>query len=309
LKEEMAAGRDASLDDGNGHYTPVTLMPHLTPLPQTQAVANVSSGDLARSGKTRSEEYFQFMRERVRVLAASSPTAVMGYYAKNQRENPAFDTTATRYGYALAQVRARQPEKAIAGLEKLVARQPDNVALQLALADAQDQAGQSDAAQKRCDRLHGDHPGNRAITLAYADSLLARADKARAQRAQNLLRPLLDDYSDDPDLQTSFARSCELSGDKVRAGEAYADAAYLNGHAEDALNQLKALAKQSDLDYYQRARIDARITSLTPLVLELRRHGNHSAPDPNTDSLHSAAACDTRLCFGVSSGSNNPRLQ
>ena len=44
-----------------------------------------------------------------------------------------------------------------------------------------------------------------------------------------------------------FARACELAGDKVRAGEAHADAAYLNGRAEDALNQLKDPSQSSDL--------------------------------------------------------------
>ncbi|MBS0582837.1 MAG: hypothetical protein JSS42_07025, partial [Proteobacteria bacterium] len=71
---------------------------------------------------------------------------------------------------------------------------------------------------------------------------------------------------------TTFARACELAGDPVRAGEAHATAAYLNGRAEDALNQLKDISKRSDLDYYQRTRIEALIAAMTPLVLDLRRH-------------------------------------
>ena len=59
----------------------------------------------------------------------------------------------------------------------------------------------------------------------------------------------------------------------VRAGEAYAEAAYLNGRAEQALVQLDILRKRDDVDYYARARIDARIAAITPVVLELRRQG------------------------------------
>ena len=88
-----------------------------------------------------------------------------------------------------------------------------------------------------------------------------------------------------PDARVAGAN--QLAGDKVRAAEAYAEAAYLGGHAEDALNQLKALSKQSGLTYYQRSRIDARITQLTPAVLELRKRAVPDGPG----SLAPAFSC------------------
>ena len=87
------------------------------------------------------------------------------------------------------------------------------------------------------------------------------------------MRPLLDAAGADPLFQTTFARVNEIAGDPIRAGEAYAQAAYLNGRAEQALVQLNTLKKRGDLDYYARARIDARIATITPVVLELRRQG------------------------------------
>ena len=66
----------------------------------------------------------------------------------------------------------------------------------------------------------------------------------------------------------------------MRAAEAYAEAAYLNGHAEDALNQLRALSKLPDLTFYQRSRVDARITQLTPEVLALRKRGMREESEP-----------------------------
>ena len=41
--------------------------------------------------------------------------------------------------------------------------------------------------------------------------------------------------------------------------------------AEDALNQFSALLKRPDLNYIQRARIEARIAEITPEVMELQR--------------------------------------
>ena len=79
--------------------------------------------------------------------------------------------------------------------------------------------------------------------------------------------------NDDPVFQQTYARACELAGDTVRAGEAFAEAAFLNGRPEQALIQLENLKKQGNLDYVARARIDARIATITPTVLELRRQG------------------------------------
>ena len=75
-------------------------------------------------------------------------------------------------------------------------------------------------------------------------------------------------------------RANELAGDLARAGEAYAEAAFLNGPAEQALIQLQNTKRPEDLDYYARARVDARIAAITPQVLELRRQGIR---DPDVD--------------------------
>jgi predicted Zn-dependent protease len=227
------------------------------------------------------ESYFELMRERARVLSAKSIVVMRGYYAENLRTNPAFDTPANRYGYALSLIFTHEGTAAVTELRKLIAQKPDTTVFKLALAEALDQAGSVQESLHLYDQLNADFPGNRAITQSYADSLLARGDEKSARRAQELLRPLVDRYGDDPDLQKSYARACQLAGDKVRAAEAYAEAAYLNGNAEDALNQLKTLSKQPDLTFYQRSRVDARITRLTPEVLALRKRG---APDPTSDT-------------------------
>src|SRR3546814_8835217 len=88
------------------------------------------------------------------------------------------------------------------------------------------------------------------------------------------------DLGDDPLFHATFARINEIAGDPIRSGEAWAEAAYLNGRPERALVQLNNLKKRSDLDYYARARIEARIAAITPVVLELRRQGIR---DPDLD--------------------------
>jgi predicted Zn-dependent protease len=116
-------------------------------------------------------------------------------------------------------------------------------------------------------------PGNRAVALAYARILTDRGGAPAGKRAQAVLRPVAASGARDPVFQQAFARASEIAGDPVRAGEAYAEAEYLNGRPERALVQLENLKKRAELDYYARARIEARIAAITPTVLELRRQG------------------------------------
>jgi predicted Zn-dependent protease len=245
--------------------------------PGNRMSSSAMAAELARPSETpaqqhaRSEAYYELMRERVRVLASNQPTQTATYYSDNLKNMPGFGTIPNRYGQVLALVRAGDAKKAVPLADKLASEHPDQLVLQLAAGSAEAMSDAREAALKRYTSLEGDYPDNRALVLAHAQALLQVNDLASARLAQKLLRPQLSNDDEDPDLQTVFARACELAGDRVRAGEAHADAAYLNGRAEDALNQLKDLTKRSDLDYYQRARIEARIAEITPVVLELRR--------------------------------------
>jgi predicted Zn-dependent protease len=270
LATDSAPATDAAGADAVSNATTVTVEPdsgHGKTLPK------VSVKTCAPHPQSTIDQ-FELMRERVRVLTAASAPAMRAYYTDNLRDDKAFDTLANRYGYALALINTHAPQQAAAELRKLVAQYPTSLVLRLALANAQDQSGDKAGALKIYEQLNSDFPGNRVITLTYADTLMARADPASGQHALALLRTLVERHGDDPDLQKSYARANELAGDKVRAAEAYAETAYLTGHPEDALNQLKALSKQPNLTYYQRSRIDARIAELTPKGLELRKRNS-----------------------------------
>ena len=111
------------------------------------------------------------------------------------------------------------------------------------------------------------------MILSYAGFLLEQNDAAQARRAQDVLRRLAAGTGEDVVFQRTLARAYELSGNGLRAAEAYAEVSFLNGRVDDAISQLTALLKNDDLDYYQRTRIEARIAEFTPVSLELRRQG------------------------------------
>jgi len=242
---------------------------------------------------------YSLMRERTRVLADDAPKQVL-YYASNLKDQYGFDTPATRYGYALALTRSGRGAQAIEQLQPLLKAHDGNLILKLAMADARLQAGQRAAALAIYGELTAQSPRNRAVALAYADALVAKGDKAQAIQAANLLRPLLDN-ADEPEIYNAYARASEKAGDSVRAGEAFADASYYSGRPFDAMEQLKRMLKRTDLDYYARVRIQARITQLTPLVMELhkRRISTDDNPDGQQQPGQQNQLCTGRLCFGA----------
>ena len=61
----------------------------------------------------------------------------------------------------------------------------------------------------------------------------------------------------------------------MRAKEAIAESYYLRGGIHEAAMQLQELAARDDLDYYERARITARINELR---LELAKMGRETTP-------------------------------
>lgn len=242
------------------------------------SVLRLPIGQLSRGASGE----FDWARERLRVLSADTTPDLEREYsdlAKRQKDGL---TDAQRYGQALANLRGGRTGAGTARqtLSGLLQTHPDNLWVALALAEAESRSGQPTQANARFEQLLRQHPNSRPVALTYAEILNEQGSREAGQRAQAMLRPLLSQSSNDPVFQQRYARASELAGDSVRASEAYAEAAFLGGRPEQALMQLQALKRNPGLDYVGRARVDARIESITPTVLELRRQG---VRDPDLD--------------------------
>jgi predicted Zn-dependent protease len=236
----------------------------LLPIPVTLPSQVFRQGD---SGQ------FDWARERLRALSASTPSAAVREYETLRRQAGKPLTGPQRYGLAVAHLQGGDIRTALTELQRLADEHSDNLWVALSLGEAESRTGSAAAANQRFDALMQRYPQNRPVALTYAKVLNEQGGREAGQRAQAVLRPLMARSADDPVFQQQLARANELAGDTARAGEAYAEAAYLNGRPEQALIQLQNLKKQSDLDFYARARVDARIATITPEVLELRRQG------------------------------------
>lgn len=237
---------------------------------------------ISSSAQSAAHPNFDFARERIRALSADTAAQAIKEY-QSYGGAPAL-TDAKRYGLAVAQIRAARYADALDTLGKVSPTYAHHTWIELARAEAHGLAGNTALAAAAFESLVTRMPRSQPVALTYAQVLARRNNKTAAARAQTVLRNIAADAGGDPTFQTVYARANEIAGDTVRAGEAHAEAAYLTGNPEAALLQLHTLKARPDLDYYARARIDARIAAMTPVVLELRRQGFKDWDGPQKDN-------------------------
>ena len=214
---------------------------------------------------------FYLMQARLRALSEKSPDTALKWFDNrmDRADVSQAETDAVFYGRAIALQRKGEFGEARKLLESLLDRDR-HLAYELQLADLDLDSGNAEAAIGKLAALYQDFPGNHSISLQYAEALLQDAQPAKAETAAVVLRQQLLTRPRDPRLYELYGRASNLAGDEVRAKEAIAESYYLRGGIHEAAMQLQGLVARDDLDYYQRARITARINELR---LELAKLG------------------------------------
>lgn len=172
------------------------------------------------------------------------------------------------YGLAIARQKNAEYDKAEAILSGLLEKEPSTLAFQLQMANLQLKMDQQDQAIDGLANLYHSFPGNQAIALEYGKALLDQNKPELAAIASTVLKQQLVTRKNDPALYALYAQAANLAGDEIRATEAIAESYYQRGGTTQAITQLESLSRRSDLDYYQRARINARLVELRIEVSE-----------------------------------------
>ena len=218
---------------------------------------------VARPAAKRDPGYFLLMRERTRVLTADRPADAIAYY-----QRLGADELHEAYGAALAHLRSGDAVGAAEIIQPWRESASGSVPLALLLAELEFVAGNGD---QQYQHLVAAYPNHRAVAGSYAEALLKRGGPGDAARAEELLRPLLARRTDDPSLFLLYSRAADRAGESVRASEAYAQHVFLQGRVYDAVTQLRNLLKTPGLNYYERSRIEARLSEMEPILAEIQR--------------------------------------
>lgn len=214
---------------------------------------------------------FYLMQARLRALSEKSPDTALDWFGHrvDRADVSEAETDAIFYGRAIALQRKGDYDEARKLLDNLLDR-GQHIAYELQLADLDLDVGREQEAIERLAALYHSFPGNHAISMQYARALLKKRDPEQAETAAVVLRRQLLEYPTDPRLYELYARASNVAGDEVRAKEAIAESYYLRGGVHEAAMQLQELIARDDLDYYERARVTARVNELR---LELAKMG------------------------------------
>lgn len=213
---------------------------------------------------------FYLVQARLRALLEDQAGDAVAWFRERIRNtSDEHRLKAEQYGLAIALQRLRRFGEARELLDSLLDDDPGRLAYQLQVAALDLESGAEEAALERLAELNHSFPGNQAIALQYSAALLRERDSQRAAKASTILREQILHKSEDPRIFELYARAANIAGDTVRASEAMAESYYLRGGITEAMQQLEMLSRRDDLDYYQRARISARLMEMRIMAGEI----------------------------------------
>ena len=213
---------------------------------------------------------FYLIQARIRALGEDHPEKALEYFRFRSERADITETQqeALDYGIAIALQRKGEFGESREMLNSLVSRAP-HLAFELQIAALDLESGNISAAVERLSGLYQSFPGNHAISIAYCDALLRDSKPGSAETASTILRQQLLTHPDDPTLYVLYAGASNNAGNAVRAKEAIAESYYQRGSTQEAITQLQALVNSEDLDYYERARVSARLNELQIELVKL----------------------------------------
>lgn len=216
---------------------------------------------LERLGTTgeKDSRYFQLMRAKLLVVMADHPSAAVRDLKEHIRGETFSDQIAARYGYALALLRSGQGSTAWQELNELIAFDKARPTYLLAMAQAEVVMGQTDRAVEHFENLREDYPTHMALMDYYSRALLFAN---RFDDAEALLREAINSHPNEAEFYQLLGQAATGSGNMAGTRLAMCEFYYLNGRPQDAMLQLRSGLRLPDLDYYERARMTARLEEL-----------------------------------------------
>jgi beta-barrel assembly-enhancing protease len=219
----------------------------------TNRIAETAARAEALAGGRRDSLGFQLARVRLQVGSSTQPRELVADY--EARADSLGE--AERFGYALALWRVGDPDGARRELSKLRRHNPDRLGYPLNLARLELEQNQPARALALYEELLDLNPGNVTVTRAYAAALISQG---QVIRARDLLASLIQrGETRQPELYRLLAEAAGKAGRQRESHEATAEYYYLNGQTHAAIDQLELALQVPGLDFYDNARISARL--------------------------------------------------
>lgn len=226
--------------------------------PERIADANARVAQFPKIQSPPSSLDFWLIRERLRVFTGSNFPTLLNYYRKNIANPNGANVTALNYGYALTLYANNQFKDSVNVLQPLVKNNPNQLILQLALADSLQKSGDNTGAMALMTQLY-QAKASFAVTMQYAGMLI---QTGQAKQALQMLRRY---QLDNPNANIPYGLMADAQAKSGRLADAYQTRArYLesNGDYPSAMLQLSMGLRLPHLDDDTKARLQAQMQEL-----------------------------------------------
>lgn len=249
-----------------GYSAPEFLRTH--PVSESRMADAGNRARQYQKGKTfHSPINFYLMQARLRVLGSSDKQKLIQQLRFELKKNKYKQKQAAQYALALALIETGKYSDAKKIIKLLLSSSPDRIAFLLANARLESRANNHKAALKAFNNAILVYPGNESLSIGYAEALL-RAKKPQA--AKTVLHKQLLKSTSNPMSFKLLAETETRLGNKTGTHVAMAEYYYRVGLTHQALSQLEIALKSKNLDFYNTARIEARITNFRDEIVQLK---------------------------------------
>lgn len=211
---------------------------------------------------------FQFLRARLRAQEASPKDAIT-YFESSLQEKKYSNEASQRFGLSVALLRAKNYERAEQELLQLRKTGQPSPLIELLAGDLKLAQGKVAEAAAICRAALKNYPQYRPLVYASSNVLLINH---QPQEALKLISDQLQFYPQDYHLYLLQAKSYAVLDKKLLQHKSQAEAYYLLGNLQGAVEQLQIAQKSGDGDFYQLSAVEARLKELRTLEAEARKH-------------------------------------
>jgi predicted Zn-dependent protease len=254
-----------------GSRLPEFLQTH--PLSSTRVAETWGRAERIEVREVRESRSYALMRARIEVFNARSADDALVHFEGRVR-NQAKASSADRYGYGLALLRAGRHAEAVEVFRPLLASDENTVVFHSALGEALILSGRVEEGLAVFERAVLLFPRNRPLVVRHAEALLRAQDFARAHA---VLLDLFNAVRPTPPQVRLIANAADAAGLHAEALFYMAEYHLLNGDLPMAVDKLHLALRQPELQSWQRARFEARLAEIEPFLGG--RRANRAEPE------------------------------
>lgn len=210
---------------------------------------------------------FQLIRAKLKA-ELEAPREAAAFFESSLAERRFLSEAASRYGLALAVLRAKDFARARREHDALRRLIPANAVVETLNCRIRVAAGERERALACYGDALQNFPHHRALTYDYAEALL---QAGRADAALRLVEARLTVSTEDYRLYLLQARSYAALGKRLSQHRAQGEAYVRMGNVGGAVEQLQLALKSGDGDFFQLSATEARLRQIRTLDEELRK--------------------------------------